>query len=233
MKTLRIHYLQHVPFEGLGYIDTWIKENNHTLTVTKFFEHDLLPNINSIDWLVVMGGPMGVYDTKEYPWLVDEINFIKKAIEADKTIIGICLGAQLIAASLGAKVYPNHKKEIGWLPLVKTNLGKNHPILSTVPHEFTTFHWHGDTFEMPKDAVHLLQSPACAHQAFLYNEKVIGLQFHVEVTPQTLVAMTENCGHELIHDDYIQSKEEILSKAGSCTISNQYLNSILSKLSGD
>ncbi len=115
MKTLHIHYLQHVSFEGLGYIENWISNNNHQLSGTKFFEGEVLPNNHSFDWLIVMGGPMGVNDYGKYPWLKPEKEFIRNAIENDKTVIGICLGAQLIASVLGGKVFPGIQKEIGWV----------------------------------------------------------------------------------------------------------------------
>ena len=113
MRHLRIHYLQHVPFEGLGYIETWAKQKDHILTSTKFYEKWTLPNIEDFDWLIIMGGPMGVYQEGEYNWLKDEKQFIKASIKKNKVVIGICLGSQLIAEALGAKVYPNTKKEIG------------------------------------------------------------------------------------------------------------------------
>lgn len=233
MKQLRIHYFQHVAFEDLGYVETWAEQNNYQLTATKFYEQHQLPDLSSIDWLIVMGGPMGVYDNVKFPWLINEIEFIQKSIQADKTVIGICLGAQLIASALGAKVYPNTKKEIGWFPLTKTEAGQNHYLLKDLPDLFTTFHWHGDTFALPIDAIHLLQTDICPNQAFLYRKKVLGLQFHLEVIPKTLTSMTKNCEHELIKDEFIQSSDEILSQTDLCTYSNCYLTSILTKLTAE
>jgi GMP synthase-like glutamine amidotransferase len=232
MKPIRIHYFQHVPFEGLGFIETWATLNKNQLTATKFYEDDQFPDLSELDWLIVMGGPMGVYDHKKYPWLVTEIEFIQKAIQAGKTVIGICLGSQLIASALRAKVYPNIKKEIGWFPLTKTDEGQKHTLIQEIPEPFTTFHWHGDTFDIPAGATHLLQTGICPNQAFLYNNKVLGLQFHLEVTPQTLRAMTNNCRHELIADDFIQTENEILNQADLCNNSNTCLTSILNKIAG-
>jgi GMP synthase-like glutamine amidotransferase len=233
MKQIRIHYFQHVPFEGLGFIGTWANQNKHQLTATKFYEDYQFPDLSELDWLIVMGGPMGVYDDKKFPWLATEKEFIQKAIQTDKTVIGICLGSQLIASALQAKVYPNTKKEIGWFPLTKTDAGQKHILLKEIPDLFTTFHWHGDTFDFPDGATHLLQTEICPNQAFLYNDKVLGLQFHLEVTPQTLTAMTDNCRHELIADDFIQTENEILNQADLCKYSNTYLSSILTKLAGE
>ncbi|MCH8567552.1 MAG: type 1 glutamine amidotransferase [Balneolales bacterium] len=231
MKQFLIHYLQHVAFEGLGCIETWAKNNGHSLSSTKFFEEDTLPGLNDFDWLIIMGGPMGVYEENQYPWIKAEREFILKAIEARKTVIGICLGSQLIASALGAKVYPGKKKEIGWFSLTKTKEGKKNSLLSEIPEEFISFHWHGDSFELPDKAVNLLESEACINQSFLYGDKVLGLQFHLEVTPDALSLMTENGRHELIEDDFIQNENEILNQAHHCNASNEYLIAILSKLS--
>ena len=230
MKQLRIHYFQHVSFEGLGYIESWAKQNKHLLTATKFYETDILPNLLDFDWLIVMGGPMGVYDNNKFPWLVNEKEFIKEAIEAGKTVVGICLGAQLIASALGTNVYPNTKKEIGWFPLTKTNEGQSHNLLNDLPDNFIAFHWHGDTFDLPEKAIHLLQTDICRNQAFLYKNNVLGLQFHLEITPLSLTSMTENCRHELVLDNYIQTEQEILKKIELCKIANNYLTCILNKL---
>src|SRR5690606_41801416 len=113
MKKLRIHCLQHVPFEGLGCIADWIKEKNHSLTISRLYLHDKFPETAAFDWLIIMGGPMSVYEEEKYPWLTKEKLFIKKAIDEGKTVTGICLGSQLIATALGAAVYPNGEKEIG------------------------------------------------------------------------------------------------------------------------
>lgn len=230
MNNLRIHYLQHVNFEGLGCIETWVKESNHSLSSTKLYHNSNFPPIEEIDWLIIMGGPMGVNDEEKYPWLSAEKEFILKAIKANKTVIGICLGAQLIASILGAKVYPNTKKEIGWFPIHLTPSGQNHPLMKNFPEELKTYHWHGDTFELPAGSTHLIQTDICPHQAFIYKDNVIGFQFHLEVTEQTLSAMLENGKHELIKDDYIQSEKEMLQNSSLCANSNQFLVEILNQL---
>lgn len=230
MPNIRIHYFQHVPFEGLGYIENWADQNDYPLSYTRFFEPIRFPELHEFDWLIVMGGPMGVYEEDKYTWLSEEKMFIRKAMEAGKTMIGICLGAQLIASASGAKVYPNTKKEIGWFPLRKTSEGKSLALLQGLPEHFTSFHWHGDTFELPAGALHLLESDACTNQAFLYQQKVLGLQFHLETTPQTLQALIDNCRDELVADTFIQSEQEIHQQAGNCAASNEYLLSILRQL---
>ncbi|WP_199313715.1 type 1 glutamine amidotransferase [Leptolyngbya sp. FACHB-671] len=111
---MRVHYLQHVPFEGLGTISTWMATQNHSLSSTKLYANDPLPTVNDFDWLIVLGGSMNIYEEEQYPWLIAEKQLIKQAIEEDKIVLGICQGAQLIADALGSKVYAGQHKEIGW-----------------------------------------------------------------------------------------------------------------------
>ncbi len=198
MEKLRIHYFQHVPFEGLGCIENWIDEQGHVLSSTKFYQNDSLPALDDIDWLIIMGGPMGVYDESKYDWLKAEKKFIDLAIKADKKVIGICLGSQLIAEALGSKVYPNHEKEIGWFPIRITADGQKNRLLSSLPESFEVFHWHGDTYDLPRGAKCLLESAGCKNQAFLYSDRVLALQFHFEVTAETIKEMVLHGREELI-----------------------------------
>jgi GMP synthase-like glutamine amidotransferase len=227
---LRIHTIMHVPFEGLGCIADWIGSNGHSVSFTKLYEPHSFPSQQAFDWLIVMGGPMGVYDDDKYHWLADEKNFIKESIDAGKTVIGICLGSQLIAEVLGAKVYPNNQKEIGWMPIHKTEGGKSAPILSSVEDEFTVFHWHGDTFDLPEGSTPLFSSQACVNQAFLYKDKVLGLQFHFEVTPEAVREMVTNGMDELVENNTIQSATTILEEQSYLKKNNERLISILELL---
>jgi GMP synthase-like glutamine amidotransferase len=204
-----IHWFQHVPFEGLGAIESRLTGRNCAPAVTRLYADDPLPRIDTIDWLIVMGGPMGIYDQDRHPWLKDEIAVIGEAIAAGKTVLGICLGAQLIAAALGAKVYPNTQKEIGWFPVTVTDEGRRSPLLQGFPMELTVFHWHGDTFDLPSDATHLMTSKACANQAFSHRDRVIGLQFHLEVTPAGVEGLIDHCGDELIQAPFIQAADQL------------------------
>lgn len=208
---MKVHSLQHVSFEGLGYIEGWLTKNNHTISSTRFYESGYrLPETGNIDVLIVMGGPMGVYDEDRFPWLKEEKAFIKNYIQSGKKVLGICLGAQLIADCLGAKVGKAAHKEIGWFPVMPTEgskqfvwfhaLFKNNPIV---------FHWHGDRFDIPDGGSDLLLSDANTNQAFYYNENVIGLQFHLEVTEETVGLISENCADELCQSPYVQTKEQI------------------------
>jgi len=228
MKHLHIHYLQHVPFEGPGYIVTWAADNGHTLTGTRLYADESLPDM-SFDWLIIMGGPMSVYDERRHSWMIAEKDFIRKAIRADKTVIGICLGAQLIANALGGKVYPNPKKEIGWFPVYLT--GNEYPVTRDLPAMFDVLHWHGDTFDLPEEAIHLMYSEACRQQAFIYKDKVLGLQFHWETTQETLKQMVDNCRHELVEDLFVQNEASVLKGAEMSGQNNSYLVRILDHLS--
>jgi GMP synthase-like glutamine amidotransferase len=208
---MRIHYLQHVPFEEPGIIKDWAISKGYQFTGTKFFKDEELPALDEIDWLVIMGGPMSIYDEIIYTWLSKEKAFVKNAIEKGKTVIGICLGAQIIADVLGASVYKNNHKEIGWFPVKKIITGEKN-IFSGLPEEFLAFHWHGETFDIPGQAIHLASSEPCKNQAFIYNNNVLGLQFHMEMKIENVRLIVENCSEEIVTGKYIQTTEEILSQ---------------------
>ncbi|MEE9367852.1 MAG: type 1 glutamine amidotransferase [Pontiella sp.] len=201
---MKLHWLQHVQFEGLGYIEEWAISRGAEISCTRLFAGETLPDLERVDWLIVMGGPMGTYDHDDHPWLVAEKDFIRQAIEADKTVVGICLGAQLIADALGAKVYPGPQKEIGWFTIRRS---EHAPHL--IPEELTVFHWHGDTFDIPVGAVKLAASKLGINQGFAYGERSVGLQFHMETTPDSMDALIENCGHELIDAPSIQTADQL------------------------
>jgi GMP synthase-like glutamine amidotransferase len=227
---MRIHYLQHVPFEGPGSIEKWSLKRNFSLTSTQLFNNGTFPQLDDFDMLVIMGGPMGIYDEDLYPWIRQEKAFIRSAITAGKIMVGICLGSQLIADALGAKVYPGDSREIGWFPVHLTAAAAKVPFLRDFPSPATVMHWHGDTFDLPTGALHLMQSNACKNQAFLFNNRVLGLQFHLETTPESLHALVENCKDEITPQEYIQSEPEILSNHSLCASINGLLENILDGL---
>jgi GMP synthase (glutamine-hydrolysing) len=225
---MRIHYLQHVPFEGLGYIDTWARQQGHGVSATALFSDEPLPPLDSFDLLVVMGGPMGVYDTAEYVWLTPEKRFIEQVLRAGKKVLGICLGAQLMADVLGTRVYKNNHKEIGWYPVARAAGAQNAPLSSLFPDCFFAFHWHGDTFDLPAGALHLARSEACRHQAFFYPPGLLGLQFHLESTTESIDQLIAHCGHELVPGPYIQSAADIRGQSERIGPSNDRMRAILS-----
>jgi GMP synthase-like glutamine amidotransferase len=211
MKKLRIHYFQHVAFEGLGCIEDWISSSGHSLTVTKFYENGAMPELADIDWLIVMGGPMSVNDEERFPWLAVEKQFIRQAADAGKTILGICLGSQLISAALGAKVYQNKEKEIGWFDIELTPSAQSGSLFFDMGSRIKVFHWHGDTFDLPENAVHLAFSEGCKNQAYTYKTKVLALQFHLEPTLSSLQQMIEYGRKELKTGKYVQTEQELLN----------------------
>lgn len=208
---MRAHIFQHVAFEGLGSIGSWLESQDAVVTTTRFFENTELPRVDDVDLLIIMGGPMSVNDGKLYPWLIDDKRFIREAIMRGKGVLGVCLGAQLIASSLGSRVYPNIEKEIGWFPIQSAFPSEENPRLFQFPNECLVFHWHGETFDLPPGATLLANSEVCENQAFQIDRRVIGLQFHLETTPQTAREIVKNCRDELVPAKFVQSEETILS----------------------
>ncbi len=206
---MQLHYLQHVPFEGLGSIGQWAQTRQHGVSVTRLYDSDVLPGLDKFDLLIVMGGPMGINDEKVYPWLKTEKEFLTQTIAAGKPVLGVCLGAQLLADVLGAKVSPNAEKEIGWFPVQLTAEGRHVSFFQELPPELEVFHWHGDTFKLPQGASLLASSVACRNQAFVYNERVLALQFHLETTPESAASLIEHCRDELVQAPYIQTEEDM------------------------
>jgi GMP synthase-like glutamine amidotransferase len=227
---LNIHYFMHAPFEGLAYISDWANEKGHKLSVTKFYENFTLPDIKEIAWLVIMGGPMSVNEEDIYPWLKTEKNYIKNVIDSNKVVIGVCLGAQLVADVLGAKVYKNNFKEIGWFPVHITAAAKQNYLFSQLPDELEVFHWHGETFDLPIGAIHIAENEACKNQAFLYKEKILGFQFHFEMTEKSIKEMLDGDDDVLIPEKFVQSVLEIKQKKEFIKKSNESLKKILDDL---
>jgi len=209
---MRIHWLQHVPFEGLGSISDWAVGKRCPVTASRLFAGDKLPAVADVDLLVIMGGPMSVHDEAKFPWLADEKRFIGRAMDADKLVLGICLGAQLIARVAGARVYPNAHKEIGWFPVDRTALAGTTAVGRVLGERVEAFHWHGESFELPAGAVHLARSRACENQAFVLGDRVVGLQYHLETTLPSADALIDHCRNELVEDTYVQSETDIRSR---------------------
>ncbi len=226
----RLHYLQHVSFEGLGSIAAWAARSGFQTRATRFFQNDALPDLEDIDWLVVMGGPMNIYEEAAYPWLAAEKKFIRLAVAAGKTVLGICLGAQLIADALGAAVKPNRRREIGWFPICKTAAARKLGVAAAWPDKLPVLHWHGDTFDLPDGAVHLARSEACDHQAFVVDQRVVGLQFHLEATPSGLERIIFHCRGELDGSRYVQEPEAMLAEPKRFTAANQAMDRLLDEL---
>ena len=206
---LRVHWFQHVPFEGLGRLEPRLLRAGCRLSATRFYENPETPDPADVDFLVVMGGPMSVNDEARLPWLAAEKEFIRRFLAAGKPALGICLGAQLFAAALGARVRPNPVKEIGWFPV--EGLPTREPAAFRFPAAFDAFHWHGETFALPPGAMHLARSRACENQAF-QSGRAIGLQFHLETTPESARALIENARAELVPGPFVRTEAELLAE---------------------
>jgi GMP synthase-like glutamine amidotransferase len=227
---LKIHILQHVPFETPGILQTF-PDNDFTSTVTHIYKGDTLPDPESYDLLVILGGPMNVDEHNLYPWLETEKEYIRRVVNAQGKILGICLGAQLIASALGAKVTKNNHKEIGWFPIRKTVSGSKCSLLKDIPDSCLAFHWHGDTFDIPQNANLEVSSDACKNQLFTFNHRVIGMQFHFEATEESIDAIIDNCKSELMPGMYIQDADTIKKYAKEyCEHSHKYLRAIIRNL---
>jgi GMP synthase-like glutamine amidotransferase len=209
---MNVHWFQHVPFEGLGNIEDWLLSRGHTLSCTRFYLGETpSESMDGFDWLIVMGGPMNVYQHRDHPWLPLEKRVIFEAIRAGKRVLGVCLGAQLIADALGGKVFQNSEREIGWFPVWAVPAGASSPF--AFPSEETVFHWHGDTFSLPPEGVWLARSDGCGHQAFAIGARVLGLQFHLEMNADDIRRIAGECADELVPGRYIQTADQMTSQA--------------------
>jgi GMP synthase-like glutamine amidotransferase len=208
---MRLHALQHVPFEDLAAIGSWAQARGWSVSTTHLYKGEVLPTQDALDWLVVMGGPMNIYEEARYPWLAAEKRFIAQAVKAGKTVLGVCLGAQLIADALGAAVVKGPHAEIGWFPVIKDPAADRTKVGRVLPASFEAFHWHADTFKLPDDAVPLGRSKACACQGFIYQERVLALQFHLETTAASAAALIKHCGAEIGDGPYEQAAAGMLA----------------------
>jgi len=242
---MRIQILQHVAFEGPGTIADWAEENQHTMALTRLYDDEPLPAISNFDFLVVMGGSMGTEDSERHPWLQDEADFIREVAASDKPILGICLGAQLIASALGAEVRKNKMKEIGWFPIsvfsnekqsdIVSKASGDNPVSQTlianiIPDALKVFHWHGDMFSIPERAQHFASSEACPNQAFVIDERIVGLQFHLEMTLPTAQTLIDKCKDQLDDSEFVQSEKLMLENPEYFKNTNKIMFTLLDQL---
>ncbi len=213
---MNIIIIQHVAFESPGHFIDIFKSYDARITFLEVYRET--PAIEEdFDVLLIMGGPMNIYEEDKYPWLKEEKMIIAEAIKNKKVVIGVCLGAQLIADALGSKVYPNPAREIGWFPVQKTN----DRVLNFLPDFITVFHWHGETFDLPENCVSIYKSEVTEHQAFLYDDRVLGLQFHLEMEFEGAKALCHNCREEMDGSCYVMDENEILEQHKNFTSSNK------------
>lgn len=207
---MNIHCLQHAATEGPGYVATWAAARGHALHTTHWYRGDFSPDPASVDFLVIMGGGMNVYEHRNHPWLVLEKSLIAEVIARGRPVLGICLGAQLIADVLGGKVWQNPEIELGWFPIHTLDAARELELFAHFPPQFTALHWHGDTFSLPDGATLVAGSKGCPHQAFVANDNVVGLQFHIEVRPEDVRAFIEGESGPAPKGRYIQSFDQVL-----------------------
>ncbi|HNR32332.1 MAG TPA: type 1 glutamine amidotransferase [Candidatus Hydrogenedentes bacterium] len=206
---MRLHFLQHVPFEDPANILPWAQARRITTVGVRIYANETLPPPRALDWLVVMGGPMSVDEEDKHPWLAAEKRYIRAAIDAGKRVIGVCLGAQLVAEALGGEVTRNAHREIGWFPVTRTEASDASPAFRVLPRTFPAFHWHGDTFSLPPGATHLAASEACPMQAFAVESRIFGLQFHLESARGSIESLLTYCAADLADGPFVQSAETI------------------------
>jgi GMP synthase (glutamine-hydrolysing) len=224
---MRFHCIQHVGFETPGHIQSWIEDHGYSLSFTRPYLGDPFPQVDQFDALILMGGPMSVHDQARFGWLRAEKAFIAGAIQQHKKILGICLGAQLVAEALGARVYPNRYTEIGFFPV--EFLSASAPLLGSLSGaRKIVFHWHGDTFDLPPGAVQLARSAGCQNQAFLVAGQILGLQFHLEATSTLVQAMVEHGRQELVEGRWVQGADQILQGLANYPDNKPLLDQVLS-----
>jgi len=227
---LKLHYLQHVEFEGLASIESWAQAHQHQISCSQLYLNNKPPEQSDFDCLIVMGGPMNIYETEKYPWLEREKIFIKQSINANKSVLGICLGAQLIADVLGANITKAAHKEIGWFPVHKSDEIRDTFLDDVFPESMEAYHWHADTFSLPEGALHIISSEACKNQGFLYKDRVIGLQCHLESTLESATTLVNNCGDELTPGKFVQSGDEMLSNKNRFNSINKIIHRLMDAL---
>lgn len=190
--------IRHVAFEHLGTLTQVFRQLGFNIRYVEAGITDLAAlDVSSPDILVILGGPIGVYETDQYPWLLAELALIERRLTTQRPMLGICLGAQLIAHALGSRVYPHHSKEIGWGALSLTDAGTRSMLGPLVDCKYQVLHWHGDTFDLPSTAKLLASSAITVNQAFSYGDRVMGLQFHLEIDITELELWLVGHAHEL------------------------------------
>ncbi|MFQ5431006.1 MAG: type 1 glutamine amidotransferase [Nitrospinota bacterium] len=179
---MKILAVKNISVEGPGTLGGFLEKSGCRMEIVNLEAGERLPeNVDGYRLVLILGGPMNVYEENRYPFLRDELSLIESCVKSETKVLGLCLGGQLIARALGAKVTKNQKKEIGWFDLQFTDAGKTSPLFSGLPEKLKVFQWHGDTFDIPDGGLHLARSELCENQAFLYDNTALALQFHVEI----------------------------------------------------
>ena len=190
--------LQHIYCETPGTISDCLQSAGIDMHFVRTFERNPIPSsLDTQAGLIVMGGPMSVYDHEQFPFLLEEQRLIEKALKDDKPVLGVCLGSQLLAATLGAEVKSGAQKEIGWYPVTLMESAATDALWKELPARFTAYHWHGDVFDLPQGAVSLAASELTPCQGFRYGANAYGFLFHMEVTEKIIKNMVAEFQDEL------------------------------------
>ncbi len=225
MTTLRV--IQHVPFEGPAALADWAADAGYHLRTVHPYRGDVLPGPDDPAPAILMGGPMGMGDDARHPWLAEEKTWIRRSVDRGRRLLGICLGAQLLADALGAVVEPMKGREIGWFPVRRDAGWLDSPLAAALPETFTPFHWHGDAFALPDDTLPLGASEFGSCQGFIAGRDVLGLQFHLEATPASVEALLEAGRDELDGSPGVQSVALIRGNAGLYREANRLMTGLL------
>ncbi|GMK42160.1 amidotransferase [Paenibacillus sp. CCS19] len=225
---MKVLALKHFEFDDTMALEQWTSLGAHELLIVDPANGLVEAWLEAAELLVILGGPMSAYDDEKLDWLVEEKRFIARAIEQDKKILGICLGAQLLAELLGGSVHRHETKEIGWHRIERT--AERHPWVDDLPEAFHSFQWHGDTYVLPKEARRLAESEACGQQAFAWGDRILALQFHLETTPACIDQMLTRWANELVSAPYVQDAAHIRSEIGRSSESFRMLHMILDRI---
>lgn len=225
---MNIHFIQHVPFLGPGIIKVWAEARDSCISFTRLFDKEKLPDSSSLDALVILGGDLNISGAELTSTQIREKKFIRRCIQQNKLVLGINLGARLIASVLGGRIMPNKIKKIGWYLVNWNSNACRHPMFNFLPFRHLVLYWHKDTYELPSGAVSLAGSSHCRNQAFMYGQNVLALQFHLELDYKGLEQLIVNHKGDLKERGaHIQSAEHMLSRLEYLDSSNRMLTRLL------
>lgn len=227
---MKIHYFQHTPFENTRLIKEWAHENQCEISGTRIHKNDPLPDPDSFDLLISLGGPQNILEISKYPYLKNEINYITDLQNENKKILGICLGAQLISTALGCPPETSPHKEVGIFPVSLNDNASTDPIFKSFPRQFQAIHWHYRMPGLPTGATILGQTPGCPRQIIKFKDNVYGIQFHLEIVKESLQEMFRFCGDYFdLPSPYTQCRDKFLSQNFNepHTLLKQILNNFL------
>ncbi len=223
--------LQHAPYEQPCYISKWLHHQSIPVKDVNLWSGDDLPEVDEVSFLIIMGGPMNIYEEEKYPWLIKEKKFIRNVIDHNIPVLGICLGAQLISDVLGGTVTRLSYPEYGWVSVSRTTqVTESLPFSSIIPNDLIVFQWHQDTFSIPPGAIHLFKSDTCPHQGFIYNNSTIGLQFHPELDEHDIRMFLELVEKDTEITDQDYPKDDILQNISLYKRGNEFIDSLLTFL---